>query len=77
MAVKQNDPVLVEWVDSMSTQGWRDLGGTDIKCQTVGMFVQEDREKVAVCLNKSAYGYGDYIEIPKVAIKRIRKLKLK
>lgn len=76
MKHKQGDPIQVEWVDTMQSSGWHDLKPTDIRCKTIGMYHSEDKEKLAIAQSKSAYGYGDYIEIPKVSIKRVRKLKV-
>ena len=63
----------VTWVDSVGTEGWvNDHKNSNMNCETTGFFISENEEMVKVALNKSHVGadmYGDYIEIPKVAIK--------
>lgn len=73
---KQNKPVVVEWDDSMSSSGWRDYEKSDMVCYTVGMLHKDEKDRVVIAQNKSAYGFGDYMEIPKVAIKKIKRLSI-
>lgn len=74
--LKQGDLVVVQWVDSIKTHGWVDIPqDIDTSCQTVGMFIQKQHNYITIALNKSAYGYGDYMSIPLCAVKKIRRLK--
>jgi len=68
-------PVIVEWIDSMSSSGWHDHRVTDMGCTTVGHYHSEYDDRIVVALNRSSCGCGDYMEIPKVAIKKVRRLK--
>lgn len=72
---KKIKPVRVDWVDSIGADGWHDHQPSDMSCVTVGMLYNETKHSVVIALNRSAYKHGDYIEIPKVAIKSITKLK--
>lgn len=70
-------PVVVEWVDSNSTGGWNDNHQpTDMSCVSVGLLVQELPDRIILAQSREAGGWwGDFIEIPRVAVKKIRKLK--
>ena len=72
-------PVLIEWTDSMGGAGWckhaTDDQLADMRCVTVGNLMWSRKDRVMVSLNASAYSCGDTIEIPRHAIKRIRRLK--
>ena len=72
---KKIKPVRVDWVDSMGHSGWRDYEPAEMSCVSVGMLYKENKDSIVIALNKSAYNHGDYMEIPKVAIKSITKLK--
>ena len=72
--VNQNNPVIVEWIDSMSSGGWHDYKESDLTCYTVGMLYEDKKDRVVIAMNKSAHGYGDYMEIPKIAIKKVTRL---
>lgn len=68
-------PVIVRWVDSMKNSGWRDYESSGLECTTIGHLVSRTKERVAVCMNRSKYGDGDYMEIPMCSVKSIRRLK--
>ena len=71
-------PIKVDWVDSMSSHGWRDYPYGTMNCSTVGFYYREFDDRVVVALNRSfdsEDNFGTYIDIPKVAIKKMRKLK--
>ncbi len=68
-------PVEVTWIDSMSTIGW----GTaheeaNMECTSVGYLLRSRKDRVAIVQNHGPYSIGEIIEIPKVAVKRIRRL---
>lgn len=67
---------LIEWVDSSSNSGWHEPGNEDIAhCITVGVVYSENSERITLFTSKSHFGnHCDSISIPKVCIKRIRKL---
>jgi hypothetical protein len=67
--------VKVKWIDSMGTAGWGEGDSSDMRCCTVGILHKKTKKSVIIALNQSAYGRGHFIEIPKVAIKKIKKLK--
>ena len=66
--------VQVDWVDSMSTQGWvHNHKNTDMRCTSVGILVFEDHERIKIALNRSwnsRDSYGDFMEIPKCSVKK-------
>lgn len=68
-------PVVVRWVDSIGTSGWRSDYDSRLECTSVGHLVEKNKQGVVICLNKSHYTCGDYIEIPRSSIKSIKKLK--
>ena len=75
---------IIDWVDSMSDTGWKHSSQLEqveypiARCQTIGFFVNETKEYITLALNRDLIGgncpYGDLISIPKVAIKRKKKL---
>lgn len=76
-------PQLVEvtWIDSSFHRGWGSLdekskGMTVAKCRTVGYLLSRDREtlKIAQSLG-DADSAADGIAIPRVAVKRVRRLR--
>lgn len=82
---KQPDILLIDWIDSCSTSGWQHSNDCKAEmlmtCQTVGFFVDETKDRLCVGLNRTTKEgftpFGELITIPKVAIKRKRKLKIK
>ncbi len=69
-------PVVVRWIDSMGTSGWNNLDKpTDMECTSVGHLIKKTKDRVTIAMNRSHYGNGDYMEIPMIAVKSIRKLK--
>lgn len=71
------NPVYVEWIDSMSISGWNDNPSrSDLRCASVGHLIFKDKDRVRISLNKSAYQTGEVIEIPMLAVKKIKKLKV-
>ena len=74
--------VLVEWVDSAFLQGWmskESIKKHEIsKCTSVGILANETANHITVVQSMSdKQDFGDGISIPKICIKRIRKLKVK
>lgn len=70
-------PVAVEWVDSNSTGGWdNDHKPTDMSCISVGILIQMLPDRIILAQSREADGWhGDFIEIPRVAVKKLRKLR--
>lgn len=77
--------VCVDWIDSCSGRGWRDLGWYEnddgsLKCRSVGYLVRESRTDVWLVAhlagdkNGMDQACGDMC-IPKVAITKIQALK--
>lgn len=74
--------VIIEWVDSAFAQGWMDKCVAKThkvsNCTSVGVLIQQDSEKITIVQSISDKdSVGDGITIPKVCIKRIRKLGVK
>lgn len=62
----------IKWIDSISQSGWLDSPSKlDMRCETIGWFVKEDKDSIIVALNRSHEndGVGHIIQIPKAAIK--------
>lgn len=71
------DILLVEWIDSCGSSGWRplaDIQQEPSRCQTVGWLVSENKEALTLALNRAEnhdnVPFGETICIPKIAIKR-------
>lgn len=79
MARKDNHPktkpVIVRWVDSMGTSGWRDHKPSDMECTSIGHLISKTKDRVTIAMNSSHYGDGDFLEIPMVAVKSVKRLK--
>lgn len=75
---------MVEWVDSSSRHGWHDrdelLKDTSLMMSiTVGILTRETNDLVALAFSVGDHGKGDFqceMTIPKVVIKRMRRLKV-
>ncbi len=69
----------LEWVDSTSMQGWvNDYKTPNVNCVSVGLLVSENKESITIASNKSLgfeNAYGQYMTIPKCAIKKRKWLK--
>lgn len=68
-------PILVEWIDSMGQSGWGKHSEADLRCVTVGILIRKEADRIILAMNKSAHSHGEYMNIPLVAVRRIRKLK--
>lgn len=69
-------PVLVEWIDSVQTMGWGELHEpSDMRCVSVGILVSKTKDRLTLAVNYDGDSFGHFMEIPLVAIKKIRKLK--
>ncbi len=69
-------PVMVEWIDSSFTSGWGALSKpSDLRCVTVGNLVSKSIDRLTISLNASEPCTGHYMEIPLVAVTRIKHLK--
>jgi len=71
--------VLIQWVDSVFVQGWRDLDSIKSHrvsdCVSIGILMNETKDWITIVQSKSDESYGDGITIPKVCIKQMWKLK--
>lgn len=68
-------PVIVRWVDSIASSGWRDAPESKTECVSVGNLIKRDTNGVVLAMNSSHYGAGDYMTIPACAIRSVKKLK--
>jgi hypothetical protein len=77
--MKIGDTVHVWWVDSCATIGWNnsgDIDHTEDNCESIGWLAGETKAVVTIAGHKSQQNnYNGIITIPKVAIKKIRKVK--
>lgn len=72
--------VLIEWVDSIGSSGWKhDFEQSDMRCVSAGHLIEKTKDRIIIAMNKSLHadGYGDYMEIPLCAVTKITKLKSK
>jgi hypothetical protein len=70
--------VYLEWDDSGSYNGWHDPGdGVACKIRSIGTLVRSDKKTITISTSHSHYGhYMDQLTIPRVAITKLRKVKL-
>jgi len=72
------DILEIKWVDSQSYNNWHDqekkLDDT-CECRSVGYFLKTTGVFIVICQSISPDEYGDILQIPKVAIINIRKIK--
>ena len=68
-------PVIVRWIDSMGSSGWRKYEASGMECTSIGHLVEKTKDRVVICQNRSHCGDGDFMEIPLVAVKSIKRLK--
>jgi hypothetical protein len=79
MKLKDKLPVVyVEWDDSESIYGWRELEkNKPEKIRSVGILANKNNDGVTLSTSKTAYDkYVDQIWIPKSAIRKFRKVKI-
>ncbi len=79
--MKIGDKVHVWWVDSaVSHPGWvhlEDIKNRACKCESSGWLVKKSKKRITVAGHKCNTGqYDGIITIPRVAIKRIKRVKL-
>jgi hypothetical protein len=72
-------PVVVEWTDSYHTTGWRDAATVgvdgDNMIVSLGILVEDTPQHLRLALSHdSDRVFGHYLTIPKVAIKRWKKV---
>jgi hypothetical protein len=81
---KQFETILdIDWIDSVSTNGWtykekinETFNPNDLRyTKSCGYFLKEDKESIMICLSLSRDCYAETIQIPKISIKKIRRLK--
>jgi hypothetical protein len=79
------DVVLIEWVDSCSSSGWRRMSDIPAgwfcasRCETVGFLIDENDDSVTLALSRgvceTTSDFTETMTIPKVAITRRRQLR--
>ena len=74
--------VYVKWVDPSSTAKWLEKdeakGRTPMHCETVGFFLNRDRDVIRICCSRSEEGrVADVFVIPRGCVKEIRELEFK
>jgi len=72
--------VVVDWIDSVGQGHWGEYDEkTDMRCTSVGFLLKKDKTRIVLAMNKSHQGatpgYGHYMTIPALAVKKIRKLR--
>lgn len=73
--------VWIEWIDSMHTAGWADRDLCESKklsnCKTLGWLIKETKDIfiIGLSFDNQTDSFGQLLTIPKVAVKKVRKLK--
>ena len=79
-----DDIYLIDWVDSMSSSGWKTSEQIDeyipkALCQSAGFFVKETKDFIVLALSRDLTEdnspFADLISIPKVAILKRKKIR--
>lgn len=67
----------VEWLDSMSQPGWGHYDPSeDMRCESIGFLIASKPDRVVLALNHCGDGvHGDYITIPRSAVRRVTYLR--
>ena len=69
-------PVLVEWIDSVHSTGWSPVREpSDMRCVSAGFLVAKTADRVTLAINRDGDRFGHFMEIPRVAVTRIRTLR--
>lgn len=77
--------IYIEWVDSSVVRGWQSQEGLPAamaiaRCATIGFYVSEDKNVLALALNASVDGkcspFGEVVSIPKAAITKRKAIKI-
>ena len=77
MKKKQISVIRIDWIDSMQSGGWRHFRKSKMDCVTIGILYRELSDRYVIAQNWSRHGCGDYIEIPKISVTKIRRMVLK
>lgn len=68
--------VRVDWIDSMAQHGWGHYDPeVEMACTSVGILVESRGDRVVLALSRSAYQHGDYLSIPRSAVRRVKRLR--
>jgi hypothetical protein len=69
--------VKVDWIDSMKSSGWHDYKSANMHCTTIGHYHSESDDRIVIAQNRCFEDgmFGDYMEIPKCSVKRVKRLK--
>jgi len=74
------NPVYVEWIDSVGTSGWHPKSAAEhpsiMTCVTVGNLISKTKDRLIISLSTSQYQHGDIMEIPVIAVTKIKKLRI-
>jgi hypothetical protein len=73
--------ISIDWIDSQTSYGWRQFDaredGPPCKIKSIGWLVGETKDTVSISHACSQNGnFADFMTIPRVAIKKIKKVKL-
>lgn len=77
---KKTFPVAyIEWDDSESIYGWREVEeGMPERIKSVGVVMKKDKKGVTISTSRTAYGKCvDQLWIPSTAIRKFRRIKIK
>ena len=85
--LKLFDIVWIHWIDSMARTGWmgideEQINDTLMDCYSCGFLVMDGQDFLAISASRTARDPKDkdsvdgYIKIPKVAIQRVKKIRL-
>lgn len=76
MTAKSHVPVIVSWIDSVQSLGCGELHSpSDMTCVSSGFLVSKTKDRITLAMNWDGAEFGQYMEIPRVAVKKLRRLK--
>ena len=69
----------VKWLDSCHHQGWHEISETKnyhpAHCRSTGYLIRNDDKEILMAMNLQSTNAGDFMSIPKCAIKEMKELK--
>jgi glucose dehydrogenase len=83
MKYKKWQIIKISWIDSSGQDSWQyepnlDISEKYLQCESVGYFLQETKNSIAIAQSytppREKKSVNAIIQIPKVAIKKIKKL---
>jgi len=78
--LKQYNEYYVEWVDSVGTSGWEHIESLapmpTARVRTLGFLIENNKDSIIIAMSISQKGLFSRLSIPKVAIKKVKRVKI-